>query len=62
MRTINYNGNKYNAEIIESYYDTEICVMIDADTDQEFFDKYIQLNPGFLDLFDYDFYPVIEED
>ena len=58
MNTIIYEGRKYNAETIKGYYKTEICVQIDADTEQEFFDKYIELDPTFVDLFKYDIDPI----
>lgn len=56
--TINYNGRTYNAETIKGYYETDICVQIDADTEQEFFDEYIKLDPTFTDLFKYDIDPI----
>lgn len=58
--TIKYNGRNYNAEIIESYYDSNVCLQINADTKQEFFEKYIELVPDFVDLFEYDFYPIVD--
>lgn len=57
--TIMYNGKKYDLEIVKSYYDTELTNYGDlgADTEQEFFDKYIKLDPEFVKLFDYDINP-----
>lgn len=61
MNTIIYDGRKYNAETIESYYDNEIALAVEEeyrDTTQNFFDRYIQLDSGFIDLFEYDFSPI----
>ena len=57
--TIMYNGKKYDLEIVKSYYDTELTNYGDlgADTEQEFFDEYIKLDPEFVKLFDYDINP-----
>lgn len=57
--TIMYNGKKYDLEIVKSYYDTELTNYGDlgADTEQEFFDEYIKLDPEFVKLFDYDISP-----
>ena len=56
--TIIYEGRNYNAEIIESYYDNDIALKVEEDyrdTKQDFFERYIQLDTEFMDLFDYDF-------
>jgi hypothetical protein len=60
MTTINYNGRLYDAETVSGYYDSDIIAEMDCYTDdaQEFFDAYIKEDPGFTDLFEYDFYPV----
>lgn len=62
MITIVYNGKKYNAEIIGEYYDRDFAEIIHTHTNtpQEFFDEYIKLDPDFIKLFEYDFYPVEE--
>lgn len=60
MKTINYNGREYNTEIVKEYYDMEITNYSDlgAETEQEFFDEYIKLDPDFVNLFDYDIKPI----
>lgn len=61
MNIIIYDGKKYNAETIESYYGNEIALAVEdeyRDTKQDFFDRYIQLDPDFVDLFKYDFYSI----
>lgn len=57
--TIMYKGKKYDLEIVKSYYDTELTNYGDlgADTEQEFFDEYIKLDPEFVKLFDHDINP-----
>ncbi len=64
MDTINYNGKEYNADIVKGYYDMGITNYDDlgADTEQEFFDEYIKLDPDFVTLFDHDIYPVVADD
>lgn len=63
MITIKYNGKKYDTEIIGEYYDRDFAEIIHTHTNtpQEFFDEYIKLDPDFIKLFDYDFYPVEEQ-
>ena len=58
--TIIYNGRQYDAEVVKSYYDMELTNYSDlgAETEQEFFEKYIKLDPEFVELFDYDLYPI----
>lgn len=58
--TIIYNGRHYNLETVKSYYDMEITNYSDlgAKNEQEFFDKYIELDKDFVNLFDYDIRPV----
>lgn len=60
METIIYNGRQYDAETVKSYYDMEVTNYGDlgAETEQEFFDKYIELDPDFTALFDYDLRPI----
>ena len=60
MATINYNGRQYSAEIVNEYYDMEITNYDDlgAETEQDFFDEYIKLDPDFVNLFDYDIKPI----
>lgn len=58
--TIIYNGKLYDLEPVKGYYDMEITNYSDlgAKTEQEFFDKYIELDKDFINLFDYDIKPV----
>lgn len=58
--TIIYNGKLYDLETVKGYYDMEITNYSDlgAKTEQEFFDKYIELDKDFINLFDYDIKPV----
>ena len=58
--TIIYNGRQYNAEAVKEYYDMELTNYSDlgAETEQEFFDEYIKLDPTFVELFDYDINPI----
>ena len=58
--TIIYNGRHYDLETVKSYYNMEITNYSDlgAKTEQEFFDKYIELDNNFVSLFDYDIKPV----
>lgn len=58
--TITYNGKQYDAEIIKGYYDMGLTNYDDlgAETEQEFFEEYIKLDPTFVDLFKYDIYPI----
>lgn len=60
MTTINYNGRKYNAETVSGYYDSEVIAKMNCYTDdaQEFFDAYIEADPRFVDLFEYDLTPI----
>ena len=56
-----YNGNAYDAEVVKSYYDMEVTNYSDlgAETEQEFFEEYIKLDPDFLKLFKYDIKPIL---
>ena len=58
--TIIYNGKHYDLETVKGYYDMEITNYSDlgAKTEQEFFDKYVELDSNFISLFDYDIKPV----
>lgn len=58
--TIIYNGKHYPLDIVKSYYDMDITNYGDlgADTEQEFFDSYIKLDPDFVDLFEFDIDPI----
>ena len=58
--TIIYNGRHYDPETVKSYYDMEITNYGDlgAKNEQEFFDKYIELDNNFVSLFDYDIKPI----
>ena len=58
--TIIYNGRHYDLETVKSYYDMEITNHGDlgAKNEQEFFDKYIELDSNFISLFDYDIKPI----
>lgn len=61
--TIIFEGNKYYYDIVSSYFDREICETIDFDSDepQRIFDQYIEADPTFAELFEYDFTPVYED-
>lgn len=58
--TIIYNGRQYDLEIVKSYYDMDITNYggLGAETEQEFFDEYIKLDPDFVSLFEYDITPI----
>ena len=58
--TIIYNGRQYDAEVVKEYYDMELTNYSDlgAETEQEFFDEYIKLDPEFTSLFDNDINPI----
>ena len=60
MKEITYNGRQYDAETIKSYYDMELTNYSDlgAKNEQEFFEKYLELDPNFVELFDYDIKPI----
>ena len=53
---IMYSGKVYDAEVVKSYYDMDVTNYSDlgAETEQEFFEAYIKLDPDFLKLFKYD--------
>ena len=52
MRTVNFEGNKYDYEVIESYMNDEIRERLHSElapcTEQEFFDRYIEEDPNFM--------------
>ena len=58
--TIIYNGRHYDLETVKSYYDYEVTNFDDlgAKTEQEYFDKYIELDKNFIKLFYFYFIPV----
>lgn len=60
MSTIMHNGRTYDAETVSGYYDSDVIAEMNCYTDdaQEFFDAYIEADPGFADLFKYDFTPI----
>lgn len=55
-----YNGKEYSADVVKSYYDMEVTNYSDlgAETEQEFFEAYIKLDPDFEKLFKYDIKPI----
>ena len=55
-----YNGKVYDAEVVKSYYDMDVTNYSDlgAETEQEFFEEYIKLDPDFPKLFKYDIKPI----
>ena len=57
---IMYSGKVYDAEVVKSYYDMEVTNYSDlgAETEQEFFEAYIKLDPDFEKLFKYDIKPI----
>ena len=62
--TIVYRGKRYDADTVSQYYDMDVTNYGDlgADTAQEFFDRYIELDPDFVDLFEYDIDPIYEDE
>ena len=60
MRKIMYNGKEYDAEVVKSYYTMEVTNYSDlgAETEQDFFEAYIKLDPDFEKLFKYDIKPI----
>ena len=57
---IMYSGKVYDAEVVKSYYDMDVTNYSDlgAETEQEFFNEYIKIDPDFLKLFKYDIKPI----
>ena len=57
---IMYSGKVYDADVVKSYYDMDVTNYSDlgAETEQEFFEAYIKLDPDFLKLFKYDIKPI----
>ena len=55
-----YNGKAYDADVVKSYYNMDVTNYSDlgAETEQEFFEEYIKLDPDFLKLFKYDIKPI----
>lgn len=64
MRTIEFEGNKYDYEVIENYMDDEIRERLHSElapcTEQEFFDRYIEEDPNFMNEYNGDIFPVEE--
>lgn len=60
MEKIMFKGRSYDADVIASYYDTDVIAEMNCYTldPQEFFDEYIKADPEFVDLFEYDFTPI----
>ena len=58
--TITYRGKVYDADTVREYYDMDVTNYGDlgANTAQEFFDRYIELDPDFVELFKYDINPI----
>lgn len=61
--TIIFEDKKYDYETVASYFDNEICASIDFDSDepQRTFEQYLEADPTFAELFEYDFTPVYED-
>ena len=57
---IMYSGKVYDADVVKSYYDMDVTNYSDlgAETEQEFFEEYIKLDPDFEELFKYDIKPI----
>ena len=68
MRTVNYNGNMYDFDLLVSYMDDDIREAVYNDAmredygEQQFFDKYLERDGDFVKLFDYDIDPIRPED
>ena len=64
MRTVNFEGNKYDYEVIESYMNDEIRERLHSElapcSDQEFFEKYIEEDAEFMEQYAMDLFPVDE--
>ena len=62
MKTVNFEGNKYDYEVIESYMDDEIRERLHSElapcTEQEFFDRYIEEDTEFMEQYAMDLFPV----
>ena len=62
MKTIQFEGKKYNYEIIEEYMNDEIRERLHSElapcTEQEFFDRYIEEDPNFMEQYAMDLFPV----
>lgn len=58
--TITFRGHIYYYDIIESYFDNEICesITFESNDPQKTFEQYIEADPSFIDLFKYDFYAI----
>lgn len=65
MKTINYEGNNYDYDIIVGYMNDEIREDLHAElapcTEQEFFNAYMERDPEFMDEYGMDLYPVLED-
>ena len=64
MKTISYEGNAYDYEIIVDYMNDEIREDLHAElapcTEQEFFNAYMERDPEFMNEFKNDLYPVLK--
>ena len=62
MRTIIYEGKKYDYDVIEEYMNDEIRERLHFEitpcTDQEFFDRYLEEDETFMEEFSMDLYPL----
>ena len=64
MRTVNFEGKKYNYEIIEEYMNDEIRERLHSElapcSYQEFFEKYIEEDAEFMEQYAMDLFPIEE--
>ena len=64
MKTIQFENKKYNYEIIEEYMDNELRERLHSKlapcTEQEFFDRYIEEDPNFMNEYNGDIFPIEE--
>lgn len=63
METIIYKGKKYLVEEVSGYYDPYMKnypELVEAKNEQDFFDRYIELEPDFVDLFKNEINPITE--
>ena len=64
MKTIKFEEKKYDYKIIEEYMNDEIRERLHSElapcTEQEFFDRYIEEEPNFMNEYNGDLFPVDE--
>lgn len=64
MKPIKFEGNVYEYDVVAQYFEDDIRedlhLKMAPCSEQEFFDAYIERDPGFMERYEMDLFPIVE--